>query len=137
MLFERQVDDYAADQGEGCTHGNEGLGDVLYCVVLRWADKLRPDDALELFVGAAVVMFHAGKEIEVGIAGDLGVGGQKRRELGIIAADVFLIGEQGGVVGDDCGEGGAEAEHAEEFVLGGAEVFVADGGGGSGWPDWL
>ena len=78
-------------------------------------------------------MMHARKEVEIGVAGYLRVGGQECGELGIVVAHVFLIGEQGGIVGDNGGEGGAETEHPEELVLGGAEVFIADRGD---WDRW-
>ena len=42
-----------------------------------------PDGALKFFVGAAVLMMGVGEEIEVGVAGDFGMGGEKGRELRI------------------------------------------------------
>jgi hypothetical protein len=117
----------AEETGEG-EEGHEGLGDVFGGVALPGLDKLGPDGAFEFFVGAAVFVVHAGEEVEVGIADDFRVGGEKRRELGILLAHVFLIGEQGGVVRDDGGDGGTETEQPDELILCGTEVFIADGG---------
>jgi len=126
-----QPNNGAEETGEG-EEGHEGLGDILGGAVLPGLDEFGPDGALKRFVGTAILMTRAGEEVEVWIADDFRVGSEKRGELGILLAHVFLIGEQGGVVGDDGGDGGTETEQFNELVLGGAEVFIADGGGGGG-----
>jgi hypothetical protein len=50
------------------------------------------------------------EKIKLGVAGDFGVSGQKGRELGIIARDVFLIREKRWIMRNDGGECGAETE---------------------------
>jgi hypothetical protein len=50
------------------------------------------------------------KEVEIGVAGDLRMQSKELRKLRIVAGYIVLIGEQGGITGDDGGEGGAEAE---------------------------
>jgi hypothetical protein len=55
---------------------------------------------------------------------------EKLAKLRIVAGDVLLVGEEGGVAGYDSGESRAEAQEAEKFFLVGGDVFVAGDGDG-------
>jgi hypothetical protein len=100
---------------------------------------LLPHSALQAFAASPPAVREVGEEIEVGVAGDFGVGFEEPFELGIVAGNVILVGEEGGVVGDDLGEGGAHAEETHELGSGVGEVaFICDwagcdGGRGPGW----
>jgi len=83
-----------------------------------------PDFAFESVAAVAGTVGEVGEEIEVGIAGDFGMGFEESLEFGIVAGDVVLIGEEGGVVGDDLGEGRAHAEETHELGAGVGEVAV-------------
>jgi hypothetical protein len=101
---------------------------------------LLPDSAFEAVAPASGAVGEVGEEIEVGIAGDFGMIFEELFELGIAAGDVVLIGEEGGIVGDDLGEGGSHAEETHELGAGVGDVaFVGEWGGwrwGSGFG-WL
>ena len=74
---------------------------------------LGPDGAFQGFVRAAVFRSEAGEEIKVGIAGDFRVFGEELGQLRVVVGYVVLIGQQGWIVGDDGGEGGAGAQKLE------------------------
>ena len=68
------------------------------------------------------------------------MGFEESFKLGIVAGDVILVGEEGWVVGDDLGEGGAHAEETHELGSGVGEVVVVcdrAGCGGGRRPGWL
>jgi hypothetical protein len=71
---------------------------------------LLPDSALESVAAASGTVGEVGEEVEVGIPGDFRVGFKEPFEFGIGAANIFLVGEEGGVVGNDLGEDGSDAE---------------------------
>jgi hypothetical protein len=78
-VFEELADepyDGAEETGEG-KESHEGLADLFDGAVLRGPDELGPDGALKFVVGAAIVMMHAGKEVEVRVAHDFRMGGEK------------------------------------------------------------
>ena len=58
------------------------------------------------------------EEVELGVAGDLRMGGEELGQLGIVVGHIVLIGEQRRVVRDDGGERGAEAQQLDELALG-------------------
>jgi hypothetical protein len=91
--------------------------------------ELGPHGALESFVGAALAGWDMSKQVELGIASNLRMGEEELRELGIVAGDIVLVGEQRRVACDDGGEGGAEAEELDELQLGPGQLLF---GGWSG-----
>ncbi len=134
---EPEKDSREAEEGEEAGASADELAGELRHFAGR---ILLPDSALEAVAASPPGIGEVGEEIEVGVAGDFGVGFEESFELGIVAGDVILVGEEGGVVGDDLGEGGAHAEETHELGSGVGEVVVVcdrAGCGGGRRPGWL
>src|SRR3954471_3272106 len=124
------------DSDESTGEGEEGNQAVPHAFerrgwILRAVD-VGPDSFLESFVGLTVLVLQVGEEVELGVSRDLGMSGEEEGELGIVARDVLLVGEERRVMRDDGRECRAEAEQVNEFGLGGADVAIV-GRGGNGW----
>ena len=96
------------------------------------ANLIHPGFAHQLFAASSWPRGEVGEEVEFGVSNDLGMKLQELFEFGIVAGDVVLVGEQGGVAGDDLGEGGAHAEEDEKLLAELGEIVVAGRGAGLG-----
>ncbi len=78
-------------------------------------DKIGPYGALQRLIAMASPLVQAAEEVELGILRDIGMAGHELCQLGIVAGDVVLVGQQRRIARHNRSKDRAQAKQLEEL----------------------